>query len=231
MKIPEHIAVIMDGNGRWASSRDLPRTEGHRIGAKVADDTAHWCAELGVKYLTLYAFSTENWKRPKDEVEFLFGLTLTYLNSRLDEMIEEGVRFKFLGRLHELPGELYEFCKEMEAKTAHGDTLTVIVALNYGGRAEIMDAVNRALAEGKKDITEAELREYLYLPWVPDPDLIIRTSGEVRLSNFLVWESAYSEFYFTETLWPDFGKEDFIEAIKNYSRRKRRFGAVMDNEE
>lgn len=231
MNIPEHIAVIMDGNGRWASHRDLPRMEGHKKGATIADATAHWCAEFGVKYLTLYAFSTENWKRPKDEVEFLFNLTLTYLNSRVEEMIEEGVKFKFLGRLHELPKNLYEFCKEMESKTAGGDKLTVIVALNYGGRAEMLDAINKMLSDGVKNITEAELRKYLYLPNVPDPDLVIRTSGEIRLSNFLVWESAYSELYFTDILWPDFEKKDFIEAIKNYSRRKRRFGAVMNDEE
>ena len=230
MRIPEHIAVIMDGNGRWANSRKLPRTEGHRRGAIVADAVAHWCADIGVKYLTLYAFSTENWKRPAEEVEFLFELTLSYLNSRLDEMIEEGVRFRFLGRLEELPVNLYTFCKDMESKTKRCDRLTVVVALNYGGRAEIVDAMNRFLSENRRDLTEETLKEYLYMPDIPDPDLIIRTSGEIRLSNFLLWEGAYSELYFTDIMWPDFAREDFMKAIESYSTRKRRFGAVMNNE-
>ena len=226
MAIPVHVAFIMDGNGRWAKKKGLERIEGHRKGAEVADAASHWCADLGIRYVTLYAFSTENWRRPKEEVEFLFELMLLYISSKIGSMLEEGVRMRFMGRLNELPPELGDFVFQIENKTSMGKKLDVIVALNYGGRAEIVDAVNEILKIGKEQISEEDIAMNLYLPDVPEPDLIIRTSGEERLSNFLTWQSVYSELFFTGTLWPDFTKEEFHRAVDDYSKRKRRFGAL-----
>jgi len=229
MSLPGHVAIIMDGNGRWAEKRGLERIEGHRRAAEGADAASHWCADLGIKYVTLYAFSTENWKRPEREVDFLFELMLMYIASQLQNMLDESVRMRFIGRINDLPEKLRGFTKLIEARTAGGKKLTVIVALNYGGRAEIVDSINRFIESQKTDekrrITEEDITGNLYLPEVPDPDLIIRTSGEERLSNFLMWQSIYSEFYFTKTLWPDFTKEEFLEIMEEYSKRKRRFGA------
>lgn len=226
MAIPVHVAFIMDGNGRWAKKKGLERIEGHRKGAEVADAASHWCADLGIRYVTLYAFSTENWRRPKEEVEFLFELMLLYIGSKITNMLEEGVRMRFMGRLNELPPKLGDFVFQIENKTSMGKKLDVIVALNYGGRAEIVDAVNEILKIGKEQISEEDIVMNLYLPDVPEPDLIIRTSGEERLSNFLTWQSVYSELFFTGTLWPDFTKEEFHRAVDDYSKRKRRFGAL-----
>ncbi|HOZ99987.1 polyprenyl diphosphate synthase [Mesotoga prima] len=226
MAFPVHVAFIMDGNGRWAKKRGLERIEGHRKGAEVADAASHWCADLGIRYVTLYAFSTENWRRPKEEVEFLFELMLLYISSKVGSMLEEGVRMRFMGRLNELPPKLGDFVFQIENKTSMGKKLDVIVALNYGGRAEIVDAVNEILKIGKEQISEEDIAMNLYLPDVPEPDLIIRTSGEERLSNFLTWQSVYSELFFTATLWPDFTKEEFHRAVDDYSKRKRRFGAL-----
>ncbi|HUM22387.1 polyprenyl diphosphate synthase [Mesotoga prima] len=226
MAFPVHVAFIMDGNGRWAKKRGLERIEGHRKGAEVADAASHWCADLGIRYVTLYAFSTENWRRPKEEVEFLFELMLLYISSKVGSMLEEGVRMRFMGRLNELPPKLGDFVFQIENKTSMGKKLDVIVALNYGGRAEIVDAVNEILKIGKEQISEEDIAMNLYLPDVPEPDLIIRTSGEERLSNFLTWQSVYSELFFTGTLWPDFTKEEFHRAVDDYSKRKRRFGAL-----
>ena len=226
MAIPVHVAFIMDGNGRWAKKKGLERIEGHRKGAEVADAASHWCADLGIRYVTLYAFSTENWRRPKEEVEFLFELMLLYIGSKVRNMLEEGVSMRFLGRLNELPPKLGDFVFQIENKTSMGKKLDVIVALNYGGRAEIVDAVNEILKIGKEQISEEDIAMNLYLPDVPEPDLIIRTSGEERLSNFLTWQSVYSELFFTGTLWPDFTKEEFHRAVDDYSKRKRRFGAL-----
>ncbi|AKI96978.1 isoprenyl transferase [Kosmotoga pacifica] len=230
MKVPEHVAIIMDGNGRWAKQRGLNRVEGHKVGAKVAEDVSKWCADLGIKYLTLYAFSTENWKRPEEEIKFLFRLMVEYLGERLEMLLKESVKLRFMGRVEELNEETKQFCRQIEEKTAECNRLNLIVALNYGGRAEIVDAVNKIINEKLVNIDENTIRKHLYLPNVPDPDLIIRTSGEKRLSNFLLWQSSYSELYFTEVLWPDFSRENFIEALEEYSRRKRRYGAVIDNE-
>lgn len=226
MAFPVHVAFIMDGNGRWAKKKGLERIEGHRKGAEVADAASHWCADLGIRYVTLYAFSTENWRRPKEEVEFLFELMLLYISSKVGSMLEEGVRMRFMGRLNELPPKLGDFVFQIENKTSMGKKLDVIVALNYGGRAEIVDAVNEILKIGKEQISEEDIAMNLYLPDVPEPDLIIRTSGEERLSNFLTWQSVYSELFFTGTLWPDFTKEEFHRAVDDYSKRKRRFGAL-----
>ena len=226
MRVPKHVAIIMDGNGRWAKKRGLPRIEGHRKGAEVVENIVKWSAEYGIKYLTLYTFSTENWRRPKKEIEFLFSLLVEKLETKVPELIKENVKVRFMGRLKDLPKNLQEKCLEAEKETALNNGLNLIIALNYGGRAEIVDAINRILREKMLEIDENSFRNYLYLPDVPDPDLIIRTSGEMRLSNFLIWQSAYSELYFTEKLWPDFTKDDFIKALENFSKRERRFGGV-----
>lgn len=226
MPLPVHVAFIMDGNGRWAQRRGLERIEGHKKGAEIADSASHWCADLGISYVTLYAFSTENWRRPRQEIDFLFQLMLIYISSKLGSMLEEGVRMRFIGRLNELPQKLNEFTKEIEKKTSLCRKLNVIVALNYGGRAEIVDSVNRVIESGKHRVSEEDIEENLYLPDVPEPDLIIRTSGEKRVSNFLTWQSVYSELFFTRTLWPDFEKEEFERILDEYSKRKRRFGAL-----
>lgn len=224
--IPTHVAVIMDGNGRWAQKRGLPRVEGHRRGALKAEKFVEWAAEFGIKYVTFYTFSTENWKRPREEVEYLFSLLLKLLRQKLKKMIEQGVRLRFAGAIEELPKEIANFCRECEEKTQHNDKIHAILALNYGGRREIIDAFNKAIENGLTRLDEKQFRNWLYLPDVPDPDLVIRTSGEMRISNFLLWQIAYSELYFTEVLWPDFTKQDFIKALEDYERRQRRFGGL-----
>lgn len=223
---PVHVGIIMDGNGRWAQKRGLPRIEGHRRGALKAERVVEWAAELGIKYITLYAFSTENWKRPREEVEYLFSLLVELLRQKLEKVLEQGVRLRFAGVIDELPRSIADFCRECEEKTKHNDTIHAILALNYGGRREIIDAINRAIKQGIMHIDEAQLRSWLYLPDVPDPDLVIRTSGEMRISNFLLWQIAYSELYFTKVLWPDFTKRDFLKAIEDYEKRQRRFGGL-----
>lgn len=221
-----HLAVIMDGNGRWAEKKGLPRIEGHRRGAQKAEEIIEWCAELGVKYVTLYTFSTENWKRPKDEVDFLFSLLVEMLNKKFSRMMEQRVRIRFCGLVERLPEQILTVCKEFEQKTKDNQKIQAILALNYGGRREIVDAINKAIQNGVREFDEIILREYLYLPDVPDPDLVIRTSGELRISNFLLWQIAYSELYFTEVLWPDFSKEDLLKAVKDFEKRHRRFGGL-----
>ncbi len=223
---PTHVAIIMDGNGRWAQRRDLPRIEGHRRGALKAEKVVEWAAELSIKYVTFYTFSTENWKRPREEIEYLFSLLVKLLRQKLKKMIEEGVRIRFAGVIEELPKEVANFCRECEEKTRHNDKIHAILALNYGGRREIVDAFNRAIENGVMRLDETQFRNWLYLPDVPDPDLVIRTSGEMRISNFLLWQIAYSELYFTRVLWPDFTKQDFLRAIEDYERRQRRFGGL-----
>ncbi len=223
---PVHIGIIMDGNGRWAQKRGLPRIEGHRRGALKAERVVEWAAELGIKYITLYAFSTENWKRPREEVEYLFSLLVELLRQKLEKVLERGVRLRFVGVIDELPRSIADFCRECEERTKSNDTIHAILALNYGGRREITDAFNKAIEQGITHIDEAQLRSWLYLPDVPDPDLVIRTSGEMRISNFLLWQIAYSELYFTKVLWPDFTKRDFLKAIEDYEKRQRRFGGL-----
>ena len=223
---PTHVAIIMDGNGRWAQRRGLPRIEGHRRGALKAEKVVEWAVELSIKYVTFYTFSTENWKRPREEIEYLFSLLVKLLRQKLKKMIEEGVRIRFAGVIEELPKEVANFCRECEEKTRHNDKIHAILALNYGGRREIVDAFNRAIENGVMRLDETQFRNWLYLPDVPDPDLVIRTSGEMRISNFLLWQIAYSELYFTRVLWPDFTKQDLLRAIEDYERRQRRFGGL-----
>jgi len=224
--IPVHVGVIMDGNGRWAVQRGLPRIEGHRVGAEVTVEIVKAAKRIGIKYLSLYAFSTENWKRPKEEVEFLFNLMYEYVKSKLQLFLDEDVKFKAIGRLWQLPEYLQEGFTYIEEKTSHCKSMTAVFTVNYGGRQEIIDAVNRAIKDGVNEITEETIKNYLYLPELPDLDLLIRTSGELRISNFLLWQSAYTELWFTDTLWPDFTPEEFKKAINDYLKRERRFGGL-----
>ncbi len=218
--VPAHIGVVMDGNGRWAQKRGLPRTEGHAAGEEALFDTVEGALELGVKWLTVYAFSTENWKRPPDEVRYLMRFNEGMLLRRRDELNERDVRIRFLGRRDwRVPRRLIRRMDEALELTARNKTMTLTIAFNYGGRAEILDAARSFEGE-----TEEDFRRHLYAPEMHDPDLIIRTSGEQRLSNYLLWQSAYSELHFTEVLWPDFSREDFEAALGEYEVRRRRFG-------
>jgi undecaprenyl diphosphate synthase len=227
-----HLGIIMDGNGRWARSRGLRRIEGHKAAEKSIHDAVEYCGETGVKYLTLYAFSTENWKRPKTEVSFIMTLLKRFIKRNIDSLHSNRVKVMATGRLDDLPqGPLKELRAAMK-RTESNDGLSLILALSYGGRAELADAVvkiARSVDQGDMqpdEIDEGIIASNLYLPGVPDPDMIIRTSGERRLSNFLLWESAYSELYFTDVLWPDFRKEHLQEAFEDFRRRKRRFGNI-----
>ena len=229
--VPRHVAVIMDGNGRWATQRGQPRIFGHRAGAESLRAILRACRDHGVEYLTVYAFSTENWIRPRDEVTGLMALLKTFLKKDEHELHENQVRLRVTGRLQDLPKAVRaELERVMEATRSYAKG-HLILALSYGGRTEIVDAV-RAIATAARageldpaQIDEATISRHLYLPDVPDPDLMIRTSGELRLSNFLLWELSYAEFYFTETLWPDFREPDFAKALAEYARRQRRYGA------
>ncbi len=230
--IPRHIAIIMDGNGRWAKERGLPRTEGHRNGADTVRRVTEACGELGVEYLTLYAFSSENWKRPKREVDALMKLLEAFLRTKTPEMIEQNIRLQAIGRLHDLPQSCQQQLHRSIEQTSQNTGLTLILALSYGGREEIVDGVKSLLESIErghldKGMIDTEVfSKHLYTRYYPDPDLLIRTSGEMRLSNFLLWQLSYTEFYITETLWPDFGKADLVKAIASYTKRHRRFGAV-----
>ena len=220
-----HIAFIMDGNGRWAKLRNLPREAGHKIGSQTFKKIVKYCKKIGIGTITVYAFSTENWSRPKREVDAIMKLLDEYIKTAEDEDEENRVKYIFLGDKSSLGDELSNKCIELEQLTAK-NTLTLNIALNYGGRAEIVHAVNAALAEGVSFITESDIEKHLYTSASPDPDLIVRTAGEYRLSNFLMWQSAYSEFYFTDVLWPDMTYDDVDKAIIDFSKRKRRFGGV-----
>ena len=228
-RIPAHIACVMDGNGRWAQARGLARTEGHRAGEEALFDVVDGCLEAGVEWLTVYAFSTENWRRPKDEGKFLINFNEEILLRRRDELNERGVRIRFVGRRDwRVPKRLIKRMNESADLTRNNRKLTFTIAFNYGGRAEIIDAVKAIASEGVKPekITEKMISRHLYDPEMPDPDLVVRTSGEFRISNFLLWELAYSELYFTDTLWPEFRREDLFDAIHEYQERERRFGGV-----
>jgi undecaprenyl diphosphate synthase len=230
--IPRHIAIIMDGNGRWAKERGLPRTEGHRRGAESVRAMTEACRELGVQYLTLYAFSSENWKRPKREVDALMKLLELYLKREVKEMMKNNIKLQAIGRLHDLPESCQRELHRAIETTANNTELTLILALSYGGREEIVDGVKsliESIEKGHLDkamINNEVFSKHLYTRYYPDPDLLIRTSGELRLSNFLLWQLSYTEFYITDKLWPDFRKPELEEAIASYSKRQRRFGAV-----
>lgn len=227
-KIPEHVAIIMDGNGRWANQRGLPRIEGHRAGTNNIRRIIEGFSEHGVKFLTLYAFSTENWARPEEEVQGLLSLLSQVIAGETQNLHKNGARLLHLGSLEGISDELQQSIRDAIELTKNNTTITVSLAFNYGGRAEILDAIKRLIEDNinPTDITEEMFSSYLYSAGLPDPDLIIRTAGEMRLSNFLIWQAAYSEYYSTATFWPDFGKEDIVEALKAYSQRQRRFGGL-----
>lgn len=228
--LPSHIAIIMDGNGRWAKKRHLPRLAGHRAGREPVRMCVRTCARIGIKYLTLYTFSLENWQRPGDEVEGLMSFLEDVLVKEYLELNENNVRLQVMGRTELLPASTRRVLAEAIEKLAHNDGLVLNLALSYGGRAEIVDAVKKMSEEVKSgklaadDVTEDEFRKYLYKPDLPDPDLMIRTSGELRISNFLLWQIAYSEIFVTDVLWPDFKEEHLFEGIRAYQKRDRRYG-------
>jgi undecaprenyl diphosphate synthase len=228
-RIPRHVACVMDGNGRWATKRGLPRTEGHAAGEEALFDTVEGALDLGLDWLTVYAFSTENWKRPVDEVRYLMGFNERILTDRRDELHGRDVRITFAGRRDwRVPKRLLKRMDEAVELTKHNKTMTLTIAFNYGGRAEIVDAVRR-IAEDKikpDKIDEKTIRERMYVKGMPDPDLVVRTSGEFRISNFLLWELAYSELVFTEVLWPDFRREHLFDAVREYQHRERLFGGA-----
>ncbi len=227
-KTPIHIAIIMDGNGRWAAARGMPRLEGHRAGTENLRQIIRASVEFGVKYLTLYAFSTENWGRPKEEVNGLLTILESVIDRELKELQAEGVRIVHVGRLEAMPKKVREKVRHSMDITQNNDTLILNIAWNYGGRDEILYAIQQIIKSGiaADAVTEDVITQHLFTSGCPDPDLIIRTSGEMRVSNFLIWQSAYSEWYFTPTLWPDFNKDELKKAIEEYSHRKRRFGKL-----
>ena len=228
--MPRHVAMIMDGNGRWAAQRKLPRAAGHKQGAESLRAMLHSCRKLGVRYLTVYAFSAENWQRPESEINDLFGLMSHYIKRELKEIAGNRIRLRIIGDMSRVPSDLRQQITEAEKATAGNDDFTFTICFSYGARQEITSAAQRMAQDvqaGKlspEAITEATLNSYLFTADMPEPDLLIRTGGEKRLSNFLLWQSAYTEFYFTDTLWPDFGEADFSEACRNFSYRERRYG-------
>lgn len=227
-KIPQHIAIIMDGNGRWAQKRGLPRTAGHQRGVQALKQICFACGDLGIKYLSVYAFSTENWERPESEVSFLMNLFLKVMREEIRELEVKNVQVRILGREEGVDRELLQEMKSVEARTSRNDGLILNICFNYGGRAEIVDAVKAMLAAevDPADIDENRMKEFLYTRGIPDVELIIRTSGEQRLSNFLLYQSAYAEIHFTPVFWPEFSKDDLVKAILDFQTRERRFGRI-----
>jgi undecaprenyl diphosphate synthase len=234
-RLPRHVAVIMDGNGRWAKRRHLPRVAGHRAGVEAVRATVETSARLGIEFLTLYAFSVENWKRPPFEIEALMTFLKEYLRKELENIHRNNIRFETIGQISDLDESVQFELRSAIRKTANNTGMTLSVALNYGGRVEILDAcralLDRCLAEGRppSSLTEADIARHLYTNNLPDPDLLVRTSGEMRISNFLLWQIAYSEIYVTDVLWPDFRRADFFEAIIDYQKRERRYGGLIDS--
>jgi undecaprenyl diphosphate synthase len=234
-RLPRHVAVIMDGNGRWAQKRRLPRIAGHRSGTQTARSTIETCARLKIEALTLYAFSMENWRRPKTEIDFLMQLLREYLRQEMPLIQRNEICMRFLGRIEELPAGVQADVRESMEKTANNKGMVLCIALNYGGRAELVDAMNAILAErngfgAQAPVTEEQLARHLYTDGLPDPDLLIRTSGEMRVSNFLLWQIAYAEIFVTETLWPDFNRARLLEALLEFQKRERRYGGIREGE-
>ena len=231
-KLPRHIAIIMDGNGRWAKGRALPRNMGHAAGAETFRRIATYCKEIGIEYLTVYAFSTENWKRSAEEVATIMELLEKYLHEAIEKMERDRVKMRFFGDTSVLSPKLRTLIEQTEELSKQYDGVQVNICVNYGGRDEILRAVQRYAADvnrsGEKRLTEEEFSQYMYSAGIPDPDLVIRPSGEMRLSNFLLWQSAYSEFYFTDVLWPDFNDRELLRAIDSYQNRDRRYGGVRE---
>ena len=229
--LPKHVGIIMDGNGRWAKKRLLPRTAGHKVGVDVARSIMTYADELGIKYLTLYTFSTENWKRSKDEVDFLMNLLKVHIKTEGDFYKKQNIRFLHAGDITALSEDLQKEIHSLIDATKNNTGISLILAINYGGRDEIIRGINKAISEGHTSITENDFKKFLDNPEVPDADLIIRTGGEQRLSNFLMWQSAYSEFEFTDILWPDYKKEDFYQSLLSFQSKNRRFGGVKEDKE
>ena len=229
-RIPRHVAIIMDGNGRWAIQRGLPRLAGHRAGTENLRRVIRSTVEFGIKYLTIYAFSTENWGRPPEEVQGLMRILEDVIDKELNELHKEGVQLRHIGRLERLAPTLQEKVLDAMDLTKNNDRLIMNIAFNYGGRDEIVQAIQRIIKDGipAADVTDELVGRYLYTAGVPDPDLIIRTSGELRVSNFLIWQAAYSEWYITPTFWPDFNKEEYRRALETFAQRDRRFGGVSE---
>ena len=227
-RVPRHVAVIMDGNGRWAKKRFLPRVMGHKKGLDALEDLCRTCAEAGIPYLTVFAFSTENWRRPADEVSFLMGLFLAALQKKVAKMHKNGLRLKVIGDRSRFPAEIQAGIRDAEALTAANTGLTLTIAADYGGRWDILQAANALIKEGKSEISESDLAAKLMLAEAPEPDLFIRTGGETRISNFMLWQMAYAEFYFTDALWPDFDAAEFDCAISSFRVRERRFGRTSE---
>jgi len=227
-RVPQHVGIIMDGNGRWARQRGLPRVAGHREGTENLRRVLRAAVAFGIEILTIYAFSTENWGRPEEEVQGLLSILRHVIDREVPELHEQGVRLRHLGRLERIPPKLEQKIRDALELTKNNDRLTLNVAFNYGGRAEIVDALRDIIARGlsPEDVDSAEVSRHLYTAGQPDPDLIIRTSGEMRLSNFLIWQAAYAEFYTTPTLWPDFDKDELYAALKDFTERERRYGLV-----
>ena len=230
-RLPKHVAIIMDGNGRWAAERHLPRVEGHRAGIDAVRDTVETSARLGLPVLTLYAFSVENWKRPVPEVTALMGLLRHYLRAELHSLLKNGIQFRVIGQLDRLSREVREELEAAVERTSSNTGMVFNIALSYGGRAEIVDAARQAIAQGiaPEDLDEDSFASLLYTAGQPDPDLLIRTSGEMRVSNFLLWQIAYAEIWVTDTYWPDFRARHLLEAVADYQRRDRRYGAVSSD--
>ena len=226
--VPRHIAVIMDGNGRWAKKRFLPRVMGHKRGLDALEEMVKNCAEIGVQYLTVFAFSTENWRRPEEEVSFLMGLFLQALQKQVKRLHDNNMRLKIIGSRQRFHADILQGIEQAEALTANNTGLTLSIAADYGGRWDILQAANRLIAEGETEISEESLRRYLMLGDAPEPDLFIRTGGETRISNFLLWQMAYAELYFTDVLWPDFDRQTLSEAIVSFQKRERRFGRTSE---
>jgi len=229
MKIPEHIAIIMDGNGRWAKEKGLPRNAGHQAGVETVRRITAECVRMGVKYLTLYTFSTENWNRPADEVSALMGLVLSSLEDEI--FMKHNVRFRVIGELKRLPEDVQQKLQETMEHTAENDAMTMVVALSYSARWEITEAVRQIVAKAPQDITEKTVSQHLQTNFMPDPDLLIRTGGELRISNYLLWQIAYSELYFCDTYWPDFSEDDLHKAVESFQSRQRRFGKTGEQVE
>jgi undecaprenyl diphosphate synthase len=229
-KLPRHVAIIMDGNGRWAEQRNLDRIEGHIAGTESVRDVVTCSREVGISYLTLYAFSKENWSRPREEVRRLWALLEIFLQSELELMQETDIRFNTIGAISDLPKRAQHMLADVIEKTKRNGSLMLTIALSYSGRQEILHAMGKLLDDMKKDVvkrvTEKAFARYLYTSNLPDPDLLIRTSGEMRLSNFLLWQMAYTEIFVTDTLWPDFRRDSYLEALQEYARRERRFGSL-----
>jgi len=225
--IPYHVGIIMDGNGRWAKIRGLPRVMGHRVGVESVRSVVRVAKRVGIKYLTLYTFSSENWQRPKEEVSYLMYLLRTLLIKEVEDLNRQGVRVRAIGRLESLGNEVLDALNFAMEKTKNNRDLNLYLALSYGGRQEIVDAVNKVLRSGVKEVDEETFRNFLYDPELPDVDLLIRTAGERRISNFLLWHTAYAELYITDVLWPDFREEEFLKAIEDFSKRVRKFGKVV----